>query len=111
MEMNSARQLLRGIASSSRRKRLSIATSSKQQSAMGLSRHASRKEITIIAKNIKLPSSVQDGYYHIRAADLTEAIEIAKQTLEFQYAPTASTEVREVKTKETETGYIYPTQG
>ena len=54
---------------------------------------------------------VQVGYYHIRAIDLQEAIEIAKNNPEFEYVSTASIEVRPIKTKEVETQFVYPTNG
>jgi hypothetical protein len=63
------------------------------------------------SESIKSSTTVQVGYYHIRAADLDEAVEIAKQNPEFQYVPSASIEVREVKTKEKETGFTYPKEG
>jgi hypothetical protein len=69
-----------------------------------------RNESGWIFENINSSTTVQVGYYHIRAADLEEAIEIAKQNPEFQYVPSASIEVRKVKTKEMETGFVYPTQ-
>lgn len=50
------------------------------------------------------------GYYHILAADLREAIEIAKGNPEFTYTTTARIEVRPVKMKETSTGFNYPTE-
>ncbi|MBS1689771.1 MAG: hypothetical protein JSS96_13670 [Bacteroidetes bacterium] len=53
-------------------------------------------------------NEVQVGYYHIRAEDINEAISIAKQNPEFEYVPTASIEVRPIKTKEQETGFEYP---
>jgi hypothetical protein len=56
--------------------------------------------------NIKKPLWV--GYYHILAADLEEAIVIAKQNPEFEYSKTASIEVRPVKVKEESTGFVYP---
>jgi hypothetical protein len=76
------------------------------------------REGVVISKNnsewksedIKSSSIVQVGYYHIRAVNLEEAIEIAKQNPEFQYVLSASIEVREVKTKEEKTGFVYPTQ-
>lgn len=52
---------------------------------------------------------VQVGYYHIRAKDMQEAIEIAKGNPEFEYGTTAKIEVRPVKTKEETTGFEYPT--
>ena len=54
---------------------------------------------------------VQVGYYHIRADDMEEAIEIAKNNPEFEYVSSASIEVRPIKTKEAETAFVYPTQG
>jgi hypothetical protein len=48
------------------------------------------------------------GYYHIRAADLGEAIGIAKGNPEFEFSRTARVEVRPVKTGEPDTGFIYP---
>lgn len=48
------------------------------------------------------------GYYHVQASDLDEAIAIAKRNPEFEYNPTASIEVRQIKTKEKSTGFIYP---
>ncbi len=61
-----------------------------------------------IEKNISNDPEVQVGYYHIRATDLTEAINIAKNNPEFEFVPSASIEVRQVKTKEKETGFVYP---
>ena len=60
-------------------------------------------------KNIVTDDKVQVGYYHILAADIDEAIQIAKDNPEFEYVPSATIEVREIKTKESETGFIYPT--
>jgi hypothetical protein len=48
------------------------------------------------------------GYYHILAEDLNEAIAIAKGNPEFEYGTTARIEVRPVKMKEEDTGYVYP---
>jgi hypothetical protein len=48
------------------------------------------------------------GYYHIRAKDVEEAIAIAKENPEFEYGQTARIEVRPVKMKEKDTGFIYP---
>ena len=45
----------------------------------------------------------------IRAADLSEALAIAKDNPEFAYRPTARIEVRSIKTDEESTGYVYPT--
>ncbi len=51
---------------------------------------------------------VQVGYYHIVANDMDEAIEIAKQNPEFEFVPSASIEVRPIKTKEEKTNFVYP---
>jgi hypothetical protein len=52
-------------------------------------------------KDIAADKEVQVGYYHIRANDMNEAIKIAKDNPEFEYVPSASIEVRPIKTKET----------
>jgi hypothetical protein len=65
---------------------------------------------TWIEKNIEGDRETQVGYYHIRANDLDDAIQIAKENPEFEYVPSASIEVRPIKTKETETGFVYPTK-
>jgi len=54
---------------------------------------------------------VQVGYYHIRAHNLDEAVELAKGNPEFAYTDTARVEVRPLKTKEASTGFEYPTEG
>ena len=59
-------------------------------------------------KYIVTDEKVQVGYYHILAADIDEAIHIAKDNPEFEYVPSATIEVREIKTKESETGFVYP---
>lgn len=51
---------------------------------------------------------VQVGYYHIIAADMEEAIEIARQNPEFSYVESATIEVRPIKTKEEKTNFEYP---
>ena len=51
-------------------------------------------------KEIATETETQVGYYHIRAKDIDEAIEIAKENPEFAYVPSASIEVRPIKTKE-----------
>jgi len=51
---------------------------------------------------------VQVGYYHVRANDMNEAIEIAKENPEFAFVPSASIEVRPIKQKEEQTNFIYP---
>jgi hypothetical protein len=50
------------------------------------------------------------GYYHILAADLAEAITIAKANPEFEYNKNTRIEVRPVKMSEDSTGFIYPTK-
>lgn len=57
---------------------------------------------------IDAAKEIQVGYYHIQADDIKEAIEIAKQNPEFAFVPTASIEVRPVKTKEAQTNFVYP---
>lgn len=51
---------------------------------------------------------VQVGYYHIYAESMDEAIKIAKQNPEFEYVPSAKIEIHQVKSKEKETGFVYP---
>jgi len=51
---------------------------------------------------------VQVGYYHIKATNLEEAIEMAKENPEFEYVPSASIEIRPVKMKEEKTRFVYP---
>ncbi|MFI5221092.1 MAG: YciI family protein [Bacteroidia bacterium] len=68
----------------------------------------SNKEWT--QKDISGDVEVQVGYYHIRANDMEDAVKIAKENPEFEYVPSASIEVRPVKTNETETGFVYPTK-
>lgn len=51
---------------------------------------------------------VQVGYYHIKAKDMREAIELAKGNPEFEYSATARVEVRPI-TEEEDTGFVYPT--
>lgn len=53
-------------------------------------------------------NEVQVGYYHIRASDIDEAIDIAKENPEFEYVPSATIEVRPIKTKEETTNFVYP---
>lgn len=48
------------------------------------------------------------GYYHILAEDLNEAIAIAKRNPEFEFGTTARVEVRPIKMKEENTGFVYP---
>jgi hypothetical protein len=51
---------------------------------------------------------VQVGYYHIAADNMEEAIAIAKRNPEFRYVPSASIEVRPIRTKEEKTNFVYP---
>jgi hypothetical protein len=51
---------------------------------------------------------VRVGYYHIKANDIEEAIEIAKANPEFEYVPSAKIEIHQIKTKEERTGFVYP---
>gem|GEM_PF-2480677 len=53
---------------------------------------------------------MQVGYYHILANDLDDAIRIAMEYPEFEYVPSASIEVRPIKAREIETGFVYPTE-
>ena len=62
-----------------------------------------------VERNIETDIEVQVGYYHILANDMQDAVKIAKDNPEFEYVPSASIEVRPVKTKEIETGFVYPT--
>jgi hypothetical protein len=59
-------------------------------------------------RNIASDTEVQVGYYHIMADNMDEAIRTAKDNPEFEYVPSASIEVRPIKTKESETGFVYP---
>jgi len=60
-------------------------------------------------QELSLYDEIQVGYYHIRAEDMQEAIKIAENNPEFEYVASASIEVRPIKTKETETKFVYPT--
>ena len=51
---------------------------------------------------------IQVGYYHVRAGNLQDAIEIAKGNPEFEYSTTARVEVRPLKASEETTGFVYP---
>ena len=53
---------------------------------------------------------VQVGYYHIIAESIEEATEIAKQNPEFEFVPSATIEIRPIKTKEVQTNFVYPKQ-
>jgi hypothetical protein len=60
-------------------------------------------------RDIVSDKETQVGYYHILAKDIAEAVRIAKDNPEFEYVPSASIEVRPIKTEEKETGFVYPT--
>ncbi|PTT35111.1 hypothetical protein DBR28_12685 [Chryseobacterium sp. HMWF028] len=74
------------------------------------------REGFILSKNTegwtKIPidhnKEVHVGYYHIRASNIDEAVEIAKENPEFEYVPSATIEIRPIKMKEEETNFIYP---
>lgn len=59
---------------------------------------------------LPLDEKIQVGYYHIRAENFADAIQIAKDNPEFEYVPGAIIEIRQIKTKERETGFVYPAQ-
>ena len=63
-----------------------------------------------IESDIATDPETQVGYYHILANDLNDAIRMAKDNPEFEYVPSASIEVRPIKTKENETGFMYPSK-
>jgi hypothetical protein len=65
--------------------------------------HGQWKEILFNDKD-----EVQVGYYHIVAQDINEAIALAKDNPEFEYTNTARIEVRPIKVKEDNTGFVYP---
>jgi hypothetical protein len=52
---------------------------------------------------------IQVGYYHVRALDMDDAIAIAKANPEFEFSSSAQVEVRMIKGREAETGFVYPT--
>ncbi len=56
------------------------------------------------------PGEVIGGYYHILAKDIDEAIEIAKANPEFTFNENSRIEIRPVKMKEEETGFVYPSE-
>ncbi len=68
----------------------------------------SKKNDSWINNPIDPMKEVHVGYYHIIANDIDEAIEIAKQNPEFAFVPSATIEVRPIKTKEEETKFVYP---
>ena len=62
------------------------------------------------AVSVDPDKEVQVGYYHIHANDMDEAIAIAiaKKNPEFKYVPSATIEVRPIKSKEEKTKFVYP---
>jgi hypothetical protein len=68
----------------------------------------SKSKNSWIKKSIETDAGVHVGYYHILANDIEEAVRIAKDNPEFEYVASASIEVREIKTKESDTGFVYP---
>ncbi len=54
--------------------------------------------------------NVQVGYYHVKANNLDEAVELAKQNPEFSFFGSASIEIREIRTEEEDSGFMYPHQ-
>jgi hypothetical protein len=53
-------------------------------------------------------AEVQVGYYHITAPNIEEATTIAMKNPEFAFVPSASIEIRPIKTKEEKTNFVYP---
>lgn len=70
----------------------------------------SKKEFreTSLDNNNNTNNTIQVGYYHIFATDINEASLIARRNPEFEFSDTAKVEVRQIKTKEKETGFEYP---
>ena len=58
--------------------------------------------------SFKETNEVIGGYYHILAKDLDEATAIAKANPEFEYHTNTRIEVRPLKMKEENTGFVYP---
>ena len=63
-----------------------------------------------VERSVDPDKEVQVGYYHVLANDMEDAMSMAKENPEFEYVPSASIEVRPIKQKETETGFVYPTK-
>ncbi len=61
-----------------------------------------------VMEPVNTTAETQVGYYHIIAGDIDEAISIARQNPEFEYVPSASIEIKQIKTKESSTGFVYP---
>ena len=53
-------------------------------------------------------AEIQVGYYHIVANNFDEAIAISKKNPEFEFVKDVHIEIRAVKTKEKDTGFVYP---
>jgi len=68
----------------------------------------SRTNADWLEQPVEVNGKIQVGYYHILADDIAEAIHIAKDNPEFEYVPSATIEVRPVKTNEKETAFVYP---
>lgn len=51
---------------------------------------------------------VMVGYYHIQAPTDEEAMHLAMENPEFEYVPSASVEIHEIKAVEELTGFEYP---
>jgi len=56
-----------------------------------------------------MENEIHVGYYHILAHTIDDAVEIAKENPEFKYVTSAKIEIHPIKTKEPETGFVYPT--
>lgn len=63
-----------------------------------------------VVETIQQDNNLHVGYYHIRANSIEEAIDIAKENPEFNFIPSATIEIREIKTKESQTNFVYPIQ-
>jgi hypothetical protein len=50
------------------------------------------------------------GYYHILANDIDEATDIARGNPEFKFNEGTRIEIRPVKMKEEQTGFVYPSE-
>ena len=59
-------------------------------------------------KRIDPSKEVQVGYYHLLAENIDEAISFAKENPEFEYVPSASIEIRPIRTREEKTNFVYP---
>ena len=59
---------------------------------------------------IDINQQVQVGYYHLRTDTIEDAVSIAKNNPEFAFVPSASIEIKQIKTKEDKTGFVYPGQ-